>query len=153
MDEPDLERAVSSVLAEPIPASLSVGAVQRRAQRLRRRQQTIAGLAACLVVLLVGSLALTVRHESSVSVTADEPAPVPPHHTNRYRFVGEGSDAARQATVDRIRARYEVLGHAVTTAMVSSTEFTITDTFTPERSETIANALTIIGATSLGAVT
>jgi hypothetical protein len=152
VDERDrLEQATASVLAEPVPATLTVTTVQRRAQRIRRRQQVIAGVAAALVVLVIGTLAVTARRGQAVSVVVNQPAPIE-RHTNRYRFTREAPEADRRATIDRIRARYQALGSEVTTEVLSDTEFTVTDTFGREQSDRFARALTIVGATSLRAV-
>lgn len=152
MDERDrLQQAVASVLAEPVPPSLNVDAVHRRARRLRRRQRALAGLAAVVVVLLVAGVALSARRDPAVSVTVDQPARTE-RHTHRFRFVGDASEADRRATIDRIRARYAVLGLQVTTEVVSDGELTVTDALGREQSDRFASALTVVGATSLRGV-
>lgn len=154
MTEPDrLERAAAAMLAEPIPPTLSPATVQQRAGAIRRRHRIVSTAAACVVVLLAGSLALNVRRSSTVSVTVDDPAARVSSHTYRYRFATEADEATRRATVDRLVARYRALGDEVTAEMVSDTEFSITDNLPASQSSQVAQALSFVGATSLRGVT
>lgn len=147
------EREVDNLLGEPVPAALHVDHVAQRASAIRRRRRVTAAAATAVVVMLFGSFAVTRQPGDRADVrTVDDPAtsaPSKPGHVQRFRFVEDGDDTARQETARRLAERYRVLGYDATIVELGPSGFALVDGAGDDETDQLAAALSATGAVEI----